>query len=224
MQVAIDNAKRKYDVDLEKEIPYIRSQMDIDEHGLPDFWMITKKDKRKARTDKEREKRQRVNREKISEQLNHELVCPMNYLCDINLKKFKSPYSTIPIEKFLVKHGTPSNRRISKKVEELIEKYSMELYTTKTTHDTDEILFLREDFDKLIADINKVYISRNYADLMSWLISRAFKISAQNRGNNTSSKISKNKSLLMKVLYSLNKDVFLSCFSEEIGTLPENER
>lgn len=218
-QIAIDNAKRKYDIVLEKEIPYIKSQMDIDKNGLPDFWMITKKDKRKARSDEERHKREKVNKAKIAENLNHELICPMNYLHDIKIREFRSSQSTIPIGDFLVAHEAPKNRRISKKVEDLIEAYSLKLFDNIDNQNEEQALVLRSDFDDLINDINKVYISRNYADLMSWLIRRAFKVSAQNRGNNTLSKTHKNRSILMKVLYDLNKDVFLSCFTGGNDTL-----
>ena len=47
---------------------------------------------------------------------------------------------------------------------------------------------------------------------MSWLINRAFKISEQTRSPKMLSQIDKNKSLLMKVLYDMNSEIFLSCF------------
>ena len=78
----------------------------------------------------------------------------------------------------------------------------------------EEYLLLRNDFDELINDIRQTYISRNYLSLMSWLINRAFCITADVKRNASTlkSNTSSNKSILMKTLYELNKDVFLQCF------------
>ena len=66
----------------------------------------------------------------------------------------------------------------------------------------------------MIRDIRGLKLGKKYAGLMSWLINRAFKINSGVRGNvNTmDSKTNKNKSILMKTLYDVDKDTFLSCF------------
>ena len=75
---------------------------------------------------------------------------------------------------------------------------------------------MRNDFNDLIQDIKKVRISGNYLGLMSWLIDRAFLITAniEKNKNNIKTTINKNKSLLLKVLYDINKDNLLKCFSK----------
>ena len=75
-------------------------------------------------------------------------------------------------------------------------------------------LLLRSDFDELLSNIRKTYISKNYAGLMSWLINRAFKITPKlvEKTTKIKSKTAKNKPLLMKILYQVSKNSFLSCF------------
>ena len=43
-QVAIDNAKRRFDINLSDEIKRIKNDMDIKVNKYPDFWSIIKKD------------------------------------------------------------------------------------------------------------------------------------------------------------------------------------
>lgn len=224
MQIAIDNAKRRFDIAPEEEIKYIKSNMDISRNGLPYFWQITKKDKRKARNDEERKIRQKENRDKIKERINPELQCPMNYLYGLQLTKFRNQDSTIPIGEFFINHIQDNNRRKSKKVEELIEKYAIELHNFYMDHqgiswkDDDDDILMTTKFNELINDIRQVYISGNYLGLMSWLINRAFYIGSGVKRNDgiIDSSTEKNKSLLLKVLYTVNKDAFLACFREHL--------
>lgn len=221
-QCAIDNAKRSYAVNLPEEIKRINKDLDIEKNGLPLFWQVTKKDKRKAKNDKERSKRRKENRKKIQSKLNAGLICPMNYLYNIKFEDKRSSEATLPMSYFFINHMQNNDRRKSKKVEELIEKYSLKLHNFQLNHegvnwdeDKDEHLLLRSDFEDLISDIRSINISKNYLGLMSWLINRAFCITggAKRNENIMKSNIDKNKSLLMKVLYSVNKEAFLQCFS-----------
>lgn len=224
-QVAIDNAKRRFAVDLSKEILRIKKDLDITTNGLPKFWKITKKDKRKARTDKIRKERIKENREKIKKNINKNLQCPMNYLSELEFKYSRNNKSTLEMDKFFIMHKMTEHRRKSKKIEELIEKYSFNFHDFVMNHDgvnwqenKDELFVLRDDFDKLISDIQAISISKNYAGMMSWLINRAFCIGsgAKSKKNTMNSNVNKNKSLLMKVLYSVNPSIFLSCFKEKV--------
>ena len=216
-QCAIDNAKRRFDIDLVDEINRIKSDMNIPENGLPDFWTIIKKPTKK--TPKERKKQ----RDNLKAKVNKDLQCPMNYIFDIKVKEFKPKESTLPMSTFFEKYELEEDRRKSKKVEELIEKYSLNLYNSVSSDlDEDEkredYLLLRSNFDDLIKDIKKVYISKNYLGLMSWLIDRSFKITPNIRSNNKSilSKISNNRSILIKILYEINSENLLKCFSGNI--------
>ena len=208
-QVAIDNAKRRFDIDLTEEIRRIKKDMNIKENGYPAFWGIIRKDFNKAN-------------------INNELVCPMNYICDMNIRKYRNSSSTLPMSTFFVKYEMDSHKRKSRKVEELIEKYSMDLYNNyqKAMSDNelddedekDNYLLLRSDFDDMINDIKQVYISQNYLGLMSWLINRAFCISSGVKRNTKElqSTLHNNKAILLKTLYSINPDALLKCFAKNI--------
>ena len=133
---------------------------------------------------------------------------------------------------FFIKHELNEHRRKCKKVEELIQNYSFDLYTCyqkpkdegilDDEEETDNYLLLRSDFDDMINDIKQTYISKNYLGLMSWLINRAFSIGAGVRRNNDAitSKINMNKAILLKTLYSVNPDALLKCFisKEKVDT------
>lgn len=140
----------------------------------------------------------------------------MNYLCDLELNKFRNTTTTLPMSNFFVKHKLEEDRRKCKKVEELISKYSLELFYYNTDN-TDDHLLLRSDFSELIQDIRQIYISSNYTGLMSNLIDRAFIISSDMKRNVTRLKtnIGANKSLLLKILYDINSTSFLKCFKNK---------
>lgn len=202
-QVAIDNAKRRFDIDLTEEISRIKKDMNIKENGYPAFWSVIRKGFNKKR-------------------INEKLVCPMNYIFDIQVGKYRNTATTLPMSDFFVKHNVELDRRKSKKVEELIQKYSLTLYESnkENEEDNENYLLLRSDFDKLIVDIQQTYISKNYIGMMSWLINRAFYIGSGVRRNseNIISTINTNRSLLIKVLYNVNKNAFLQCFQEKVNT------
>ena len=179
--------------------------MDIKTNKYPAFWGIVKKG---------------FNKERV----NSELKCPMNYVFDIKTNRYYSTSSTLPMSYFFVKHELDEHRRKCKKVEELIQKYSLNLYNYYQKPKDDGILddedmannylLLRSDFDDMIEDIKQTYISKNYLGLMSWLINRAFSIGAGVRRNNDNimSTINMNKAILLKTLYTVNPDALLKCF------------
>lgn len=248
-QVAIDNAKRTFDIDLESEIDRIKVDMCVSKYKYPTFWLNIRKDFNKKHDElkkylkdvielkiipKEVESGEKTMEEfltklksdiKKKDRINHSLKCPMNYLCDLKLTKQRNENSTLPMSHFFNKYELETNRRQSKKVEELIEKYSLDLYDdwhskvgTELEEDAldENSLLLRSDFDQLIEDIKKVYISKNYIGLMSWLIDRAFGISqqVQNHSHLADRKTNENKALLLKVLYDINPQNVLQIFSK----------
>lgn len=196
-QCAIDNAKRRFDIDISGEIKRIKNNMDIKDHLYPSFWTIIKKD---------------FNKNKI----NDHLKCPMNYLYNLDLSDFRNSDSTLPMSYFFIKYGMNNNIRTCKKVEDLLSKYSIKLYQRNLDKDNETYLLLRKDFDDLISDINKIKISKNYLGLFSWLIDRAFLITPNLKSTRKQiiSTINKNKSILIKVLYDINPDSLLKCFSK----------
>lgn len=192
-QVAIDNAKRRYAINLSDEIAIIKKQMNIEQNGYPMFWSIIRPGFKLSR-------------------INKELICPMNYLCKTKFKKVRDNTPTIPITSILVKPEVKPNKKKCKKVEELISKYAIDLYDFNKdaigAWDVyeKEMYTMNQKLTDLIDDIKRIYVSNNYIDLMYWLLRRCFEIN--------DSKLSKNKSSLVNVLFSINPRAFLSCFKE----------
>ncbi len=201
-QVAIDSAKRRFDIDLTSEIQRIKKDMDIKNNKYPSFWSLIHKE---------------INKKNI----NANLHCPMNCLYDLDLNKFPSGMGTLPMSHFFQKFPLEENRKKCKKVEELINRYSIDLYEYNTSDeeyliDEKNYFLLRNDFDDLINSIHRTFISRNYLGLFSWLIDRAFLITPQTKGKSSKiqATINKNKSILIKVLYDVNRSNLLKCFSK----------
>lgn len=196
-QIAIDSAKRLFDVDVGSEIKRIKKDMDVENNKYPTFWKVIRRDFKEKN-------------------INYNLVCPMNYLYNLKLDQFRSNESTIPIQYFFKKFEIEKNRKTCKKVEEIIEMYMNKYYSTISSENEDSYFLLKMDFDNMIQDIKKVYVSKNYIGLFSWLIDRAFCVSISQKQNQykLKSKIKKRKSILIKALYDINSANLLKCFSE----------
>lgn len=191
-QVSIDSAKRRYDIDIANEIRRIKRDMNIQEYGYPKFWLNI---------------RSGFNKDKI----NYDLSCPMNELSNFRFKGVSVRKGVLPISHFLNKYEIKGSRRGSRKVEKIIEKYSLELLASQFS-DEDEYLLLRSDFDEMIEDIKRVHISKQYLSLMSWLVQRAFLLTPQ--AYNSHSQTHRNKSILLKTLYEVNPSCLLQVFSK----------
>ena len=173
-------------------------------YGYPVFWKIIKR----GFNDKH---------------VNESLECPMNDLYNLEIPKFRDAESTLPMSHFFNKFELSKNdiRRKSAKVEGLITEYSLAIYDVLDMQNGDETgqyLLIRHDFNELIKAIQQINISHNYLGLFSWLIDRAFCISSAQRQNinQLNSTINKNKSVLMKTLYSVNSQNLLKVFSKNI--------
>ena len=215
-QCAIDNAKRTFDIDIVSEIERIKQDMNIEQNGVPAFWKHVKDYKAKL-GDKRFD----------SAKINRDLICPMNYLMNLKFNNPRSNESTLPMSYFFEKFELQEDRRKCRKVEELIEKYSIDLFIYNTSPNSKNIYMdyglcdtareqLEFDFEELLNEIKMIYISKNYLGLMSWLIDRAFCItpSIKQNTNTIKNNTNKNKSLLIKVLYDINSQNLLKCFSK----------
>lgn len=215
-QIAVDSSKRAYDINISDEIRRIKKDMDLENNGLPYFWLVTKRDKRKARTDEQRKERDRNNKERIRKKIEPSLDCPMNYLYRLKFNRINNDVPTIDMGEFWIKHDIQNGRRNSKAVEDLIENYSLRIYEYNSNEykEDSDYLLLKDDFNKMIADIKRIYITKNYLGMMSWLINRAFCIGDGVKKNKEQmdSKLYKNRSILLKTLYVVSPDVFLQCF------------
>lgn len=215
MQCAIDNAKRTTLCDIPSEIKRLKKALMIDSNLYPDFWRIIRPEFNITRVVKGEPKYM----------INHSLDCPMNRLYRYKTPRpTRSEEATIPIQEFFNYYEIKSDRKRCRRVEEIIQKYSIDLYNYNMEDDSneEEYLLLRENFDELISDIRTTYISNNYLPLMSWLINRAFLITpaiqAQQYAVRTT--LNKNRSLLLKTLYDVSPKQFLQVFSK-IGTPPK---
>lgn len=200
-QAAIDSSKRRFDIDVTKEIKRIKENMYVKENKYPIFWSSIKKDFNKKN-------------------INKDLHCPMNYLCDLKFENYRNESATLPMSYYFQKFKLDINRKTSKKVEDFINMYSFDLYNYNIDN-TDDCLLIRSDFDQLINDIMQINISKNYLGLMSWLIDRTFLIVPQTKGKTKKMKttIQKNKSLMIKVLYEINKNSLFKVFSKNMAKL-----
>lgn len=203
MQCAIDNAKRRYDIDLVKSIRDIKKDMNINKNGYPMFWLLIRRD---------------FNKEKI----NYSLACPMNSLSGVRSSSKSEKTATIPFGDLFIKHEIGGSRKGCKAIEEMIEKYSSSLFEFNCDDCDDEgYMILAERFEELISDIQKTRIAKsNMNGMMSYLLNRCFKIGAgaKSKKGKMDSILDKNKALLMKTLYSVDKISFLECFEKQKGT------
>jgi hypothetical protein len=196
MQAAIDNAKRTYDIDLNSEIRRIKQELNVKHNGYPRFWLY-------------------VNYAIPKDKINNKLQCPMNVLFDYKPPKIRSNESTLPMCYFYNHHQLKEDRRKSKKVEAFIEAYGLRLYQN-AIDDIEDDLILREDFENMVEDIKRVYISKDYLGLFSWLIDRAFhlRVNLDGNGRKSKAKTDKNKVLLLKTLYTINPSNLLKIFQK----------
>ena len=216
-QAAIDNAKRAFDIDIPAEISSIKKN--LKSYKYPFFWRQVKENNDKRHNHGKKVVRDESQRKKFNARFDSELVCPMNCLYSLKIDS-KDTTITISDEDFFVYHELQEGRRKSKKVEKLIEDYSLKAYkyNVEEEYESGEEFLLRSDFDQLIKDIRNTYISGNYVGLMSWLINRAFLMTPEIKSNisTNKTKLNKNKSLLFKTLYLVNKDAFLKCFTQKV--------
>lgn len=206
-QAAIDSAKRRSDVDIPREIQRIKTDMDVATIGYPAFWKVI--------------------RPSFSEKnINYDLKCPMDYVYRIKSKRVRDSSPSLPITFFLRKFPLERKGRTRRDVEDMIVKYSLLLFNaaTKETKMTDEqFLLLRYDFDEMIEEIRKKYISKTYVGLFSWLLERAFLVDEESiRKEADKHAIRKNKSLLFHVLYEVNKDNLFQCLSKNLQNTGTN--
>jgi hypothetical protein len=148
----IDNAKRSFDIDLVEEIKRIKKELNIVQNKYPQFWKL-------------------IHSDFNIKNINKNLKCPMNYMNDIDLTVYRNLDTTIPISDFFVKYGTTnSERQKNRKVEGLIEKYSLDLldYHTLSENELDNYILLKDNFEDMIKEIQSMYISKNYRSLYSW--------------------------------------------------------
>lgn len=211
-QVAIDSAKRVFEVDVTEQIKRLKEDINVKGNGFPPFWSVI---------------RPGFDYKKI----NHMLHSPMGYLCGLQSPMVRSKTPTRPISDFFVQHELDVNRKTCKRVEDWIEKYTGFVMAGEID-DPENLLYrsesfflLQAEFDEMVRDIRQLSISKKYAGLYSWLLNRAFAITPGVKGQiyRMDSRTSKNRSILLKTLYEVNPKVFLSCFTSSEEHLTSEE-
>ena len=210
-QIAIDEAKHAFDIDIKKMISKIRKNVvGKNEKIYPEFWHVVW---------------ERNGNEPRPEKIDHSLGCPMNCIYNLSFADGRSARGGEGrgIKEFFVqqKKEGASNRRTPKEVadiEKIIQEFGLEELKTVAADDgddDDEQALLRLDFETMLDSVREI-CPRPSAAICSALIDRAFCITpAQQRNKETTKrKTDKNKSLLLKVLYTLNPDGVLSCFKK----------
>ena len=106
-QASIDGTKRTFDINIPGEIKRIKDEVNIKKNGYPAFW-------RDIRSD--------LNKNLV----NYNLICPMNSVHNLTVGKANYKLDTIPINDLFVNHENEIPQKKSKKIENLIETYSLE--------------------------------------------------------------------------------------------------
>ena len=202
-QCSIDGTKRAYDVVVSDEVRRIKEEIRLKEIGYPLFWGDIRKDYDKNR-------------------INKNLKSPMNQVHSLTIGRAIYKNDTIPISDFFINHENEETKKKSRKIEELIEKYSLEINNSnqdrkkRKEKENVDYLLLRSDYEDLLEDIKRISLPNKYIGLMSWLINRCFMMTpgAVRNKDKIQSKLGKNRPLLLKVLYDLNPDLLLKCFKK----------
>ena len=221
-QIAIDKAKRQFDIDSEDCIKKIENKMNINEYNYPEFWKILDDRSRKRFTNNKSKKDKNMQ--------NDNLTCPMNFIYNMQpYKKYKSKYESLPMEYFYINpNKNQESKKISRKqraTEDIISKYSLNLFKDSieeyidSEEEHESFLLLSSDFEQMITDIKQKDVDTKV--LIPLLIDRAFCITSGQKRNKDriKTRINKNRSILLKTLYSLDKDTLLKCFSKNIDNL-----
>lgn len=88
--------------------------------------------------------------------------------------------------------------------------------TEENGYDMDEWFVLRSDYDSLLEDLKRITLPKKYIGIMSWLINRAFIVTPgiRSKRQQLNTKLSKNRSILLKILYDLDSKMLLKCFKK----------
>lgn len=197
-QVAIDNSKRRYSVDVAKEIKRIGS-MKCMKRNKPQFWKYIKKNK-----DKDGKKKII----KIDKNIN----CPMNYLSETLDKEIKnaSTKETIDILDFIIKYDGKAKKEQMEKIINIVKEYDDFVKETKSNEIDEDEWFekLRLENDETMDKLSKFKITDK---TLNMLIINTIKGKKEN---------AKYRDKLLNCLYKTNKKEFLKQFKMKKG---ENE-
>lgn len=231
-QIVIDSCKRLYEIDGIKEIDRISKlpcmtmkKEFVDKNGnkkmrkcdFPEFMRytreisVTKNGKELPQEDIEEEK------DKLRGRINHELICPMNWLQEwLDKIQGASKTTTTPTEKFFIKmKGTANNRQMTKIVD-LVGKYdSFTRSISQLNKGTPEYYTqLKDKSDEILQELSSIKIGNIVT------INRLVELSlgfSKEIGNSFKREYSPEKYTrkILNLLYKMNKEKFLLNFVPE---------
>ena len=183
------------------EIRKIKRQLNIEKNGYPAFWTTVNPG---------------IDRSKI----NPKLDCPMNTTAKLKVKTLPNRKDTIGIKEFFINHPNNETKRNSRNIQKLIDDFIPELmnYNINKKNDEEDYFLLKSNYEDMIENIRRITLPNKYVGIISYLINKAFVITSgmKRNQNKIQSRLNKNKSLLLKTLYDVNNEAFLSCFCENL--------
>lgn len=229
-QLLIDGIKRTFEVDAMTEVeriknlPSMQKYKDVVVNGkikkvrcdLPEFMKYVKE---VPYTKDGKEIPYEIivkNKNKISERINNEYVCPMNYLVDcLNKIQNISRSREVPTEEYFIYTPGKSDNRQMSKIRKIIEDYDawtrLHIRSKKIYFDDEESYMddFKEKSQEVLNQINKIKISKI---TMNRLIGTALGIDKCINTNKKYISASKYVRKMLSVMYKYNKDIFLSNF------------
>lgn len=207
-QIAIDSAKKRFTINATDEIARIKDQMNIKDIGFPKFWLSIPRKNSFA-------KLVRKTKSEIlqDESVNLNLVCPMNYLFDMRFPSVRSSAPTISNDVFFERFPLEVSRATCRKIEKLIEGYSVQRMQD-FEGSFDDFLLGETQFNDFIQKLSRIHVPKDCPGVMSWLIDRSLNITSQTRSSHALT--GKNRSILMRTLYTMNPKSFIQCFKKRI--------
>lgn len=241
-QIIIDGCKREYEVDGIQEIKRIKKLPSMknnkvikyieyeDENGevikkeivtkedFPEFMKYTKKIKHTKNGKEIPYEQIQKEKDQLSLRINSDLICPMNDLQN-SLKKIKniSSSNTIPTEKFFIKINGTANHKQMTKIRQLAEEYNENIYdiTHNTKSSEDRMIRVEAENDRIIEKLRAIKIKnlKTINRLIETSLGMSSGVGVNLKEFKQYTKYTRN---VLKLLYKMNKDLFLSNFSKKV--------
>lgn len=176
---------------------------------LPKFW----------------EYRKGIDRQRVREQIDDRLECPMNSLVDI-FNEWEEPYKRKriggePVENFLVKvkggradsRQTQKVRECAKEMDNAVKRY-YQLKSQSNDKDDSAYIFLCEELEEIVEELRKSIRKMNQKTMSQMIqlalgCNKSVGIRPEIRGTYT-----KYRNKILEILYRYDRDLFLSCFKK----------
>lgn len=213
-QVLIDGCKREYEVDGVAEIKRIRKMECMNpERDFPMFMKYTR-DIPLTKNGKPRDYESvKQDKDKLKDRLNWHLYCPMNCLLDaLETIQNASSTKTIPTSEYLVKIKGKADCRQMGKIRAYAEECSYRSFLILKSDEDFEIKITELEllYSEMVEKLCKVKITN--PKTLNRLIETAFTTEKHSGNRAEKNAYSRCTRTLLKLLFRMNKDLFLSNF------------